>query len=355
MQSSESESVTNTKKSSAKVSGGKSEASIDISKLRACCPMPVLLARMGLRQHAKQTCRSPLRQDKKPSWGIFQREGRYFWKDHATGESGDEITFIIQAKKYTGPSAFPKALEYWQEVADKGAATPVELGSMTAEPQQKPDASGFGPGSDEQLQRLANLRKIDPLGLLVAQERGHLVFGHRCGHEVFGVRDSSGHVLEVRRLDGKPFPAFGDLVERKSHAIKGSRKNWPVGVAEAGARPMILLVEGLPDFLAAFEVVVREGALDRVAPVAMLAAGSSIAGDALALFKDKSIRIVHHLDAAGRAGAKRWKEQLVEAGASKVDFLTLDDDDSSPIKDLNDYLPLYRMDIAGGVKEGRIL
>jgi putative DNA primase/helicase len=313
------------------------------------------MKRMGLGKHVQKTCRSPFRSDKKPSWGIFQREGRYFWKDHATGDSGDEITFIVRAKKHTGPGAFPKALEYWQEVADKGPATPVELGSMTPEPPQKPDASGLGPGRDEQLERLANLRKIDPVGLLVAQERGHLVFGHRCGHEVFGVRDSSGHVLEVRRLDGQPFPAFGDLVERKSHAIKGSRKNWPVGIAEAGARPMILLVEGLPDFLAAFEVVVREGALDRVAPVAMLAAGSAIAGDALPRFKGKHIRIVPHVDAAGNAGARRWQEQLIEAGASKVDFWTPGDDDSSPIKDLNDYLPLYRLDTADGSREGRIL
>ena len=328
----------------------------DIGDLRTRCPLPVLMKRMGLAKHAKKTCCSPFRADKKPSWGIFKRDDRYLWKDHGTGEAGDEINFIVQAKKYTGPSAFPKALEYWQTIADKGPVTPEETASFASEPQEKPNASGFGVGTEDQLNSLAKLRKIDLRGLLLASERGLLVFGRHCGHDVFGVRDSSGHVLEVRRLDGQPFPAYGELVERKSHALRGSRKNWPVGIADAGDKPMILLVEGLPDFLAAFEVVVREQALDRVAPVAMLAAGSSIAADALPLFKGKHVRIIPHADPAGRNGAMRWKDQLLEAGASKVDFFQLNgDDESSPIKDLNDYLPLYRMDVEGGSTEGRIL
>lgn len=328
-----------------------------IESLRARCPLPVLMRRMGLGQHVRKTCRSPLRPDKKSSWGVFQREGRWFWKDFGTGEAGDEISFLVHAKKLPTSGRFAKALKIWTKIANQAPLAAEQEALPPVEPPQKPNASGFGPGTDAQLNQLARLRKIDARGLLIAHERGLLVFGRLGTHEVYGVRDASGNVLEVRRLDGQPFPDHGELGERKSHALKGSRKSWPVGLADAGDRPMILLVEGLPDFLATFEVVVREEALDRVAPVAMLAAGAAIAADALPLFKGKHVRIVPHADEPGQAAAARWKKQLLEAGALKVDFITVADaaDDSSLIKDLNDYLPLYRIDVADGTAEGRLL
>ena len=323
--------------------------------LRARCPLPVLMRRMGLGKFAKPNCCSPFRRDEKPSWGIFQREERWFWKDHGTGESGDEINFIVRAKKLKPARAFRDALEYWEAKANEADNEPSAYALPTPAPRQKPDVSGFGPGSDDQLDRLSKLRKIDLRGLLVAQDRGLLVFGTFVGHEVYGIKDSSGNVLELRRLDSEPFSAHGPLSERKSHAVKGSLKSWPVGIANAGERPMILLVEGLPDLLAAFEVVVAEGALDRVAPVAMLSATAAIASDALPLFKGRHVRIIPHNDLPGKAGALRWKQQLVAAGATKVEVCSLADEECSPIKDLNDYLPIYRMETADGSTEGRLL
>lgn len=328
-----------------------------IDGLRAQCPLPVLMTGMGMKSFIRKSCRSPFRPDTHPSWGVFQRDGRWFWKDHGTGEDGDEADFIVRARNLSGPDAFPKALEYWAQVAADHLATPDFQQMPVAESKVKPDITRFGLGSADQLERLAQLRGIDARGLLVAHDRQLLVFGRLGPHEVFGIKDSSGNVLEVRRLDGEPFPAYGDLSLRKSHALKGSRKSWPVGIADAGTRPMILLVEGLPDFLAAFEVVVREDALDRVAPVAMLTAGSKIADDALPLFKDRQVRIVPHADRSGHAAGRTWRQQLIQAGASKVDFFNLADDSNpeSPIKDLNDYLPVYRLVIASRANEGRIL
>lgn len=331
---------------------------LTIEELRACCPLPVLMHSMGLAKYAKASCPSPFRPDKKASWGIYQRDGRWFWKDHGTAESGDEIDFISRARKLKTAHAFGDAIDYWNGQADKKPPGISSLGPPLAETKQKPDASRYLPGSDHQLGRLAKLRDIDARGILSAHLAGQLVFGTFIGHEVFGVTDSSGNALEIRRLDGHPFPAHGALAERKSHAVKGSRKNWPVGIADIGDKPMVLMVEGLPDFLAAFEIVVREDALSRVAPVAMLSAGSSIAPDALPLFEGRHIRIVPHADSSGRAAGVRWKQQLLDAGASKVDFysVTADTDkDTSPVKDLNDYLPRYRLETAAGSMEGMML
>jgi hypothetical protein len=318
------------------------------------------MSRMGYAKFAKPTCPSPFRTDKKPSWGIFQRNDRWFWKDHGTGDSGDEIGFIVRAKKLPAAHSFQKAVDIWNRMADK-KSKPDEVEVLTdqvLEVREKPDRSGFGPGSDVQLEKLCRLRGINPLGVVLAQMRGVLVFGRLAGYEVFGVTDSSGNVLEVRRLDGEQFPSYGALMERKSHAVRGSRKDWPVGLAEVGGKNTILLVEGLPDLLAAFEVVAQEGAMETVCPVAMLSGSAAIGSDALPAFKGKNVRIVPHNDVAGRKGAARWREQLVAAGAAKVEFILLCADEeieATPIKDLNDYLPIYRIDLASSPTEGRLL
>jgi hypothetical protein len=153
-----------------------------------------------------------------------------------------------------------------------------------------------------------------------AQDRGVLVFGRWYGGEVYGVKDGSGRVMEIRKLDGSLFQAVGTLEERKSHAIKGSQKKWPVGIQEATACPMVVLVEGIPDFLAAHQVVIEEGRRGCVAPVSMLCASVSISDQALPFFKGKHVRLFPHADDAGVKAARKWSQQLKAAGVRKVDF-----------------------------------
>ncbi len=50
----------------------------DISELKQICPMPKLMHCIGLGQYAKSSCRSPFREDSKPSFGIFQGKLRDF-------------------------------------------------------------------------------------------------------------------------------------------------------------------------------------------------------------------------------------------------------------------------------------
>ena len=91
----------------------------DVESLKRACPMPALLHKIGLGEFAKNSVRSPFREEKNPSWGIFQREGKWFFKDQATGESGDdnEIPFWLIARcvlrkrsRYDYPS--PESLTY---------------------------------------------------------------------------------------------------------------------------------------------------------------------------------------------------------------------------------------------------
>ena len=65
-----------------------------IDELKARLPLPGLLRAMGLGAYAKKLCCSPLRKDNNPSWGIYQDDKGWHWKDFATGEGGDELDFL---------------------------------------------------------------------------------------------------------------------------------------------------------------------------------------------------------------------------------------------------------------------
>ena len=79
--------------------------------------MPTLLTRIGLGEFAKSSVRSPFREDKNPSWGIFQREGKWFFKDQATGDSGDEITLLARWKGLDERRDFRELLKLYSDLA----------------------------------------------------------------------------------------------------------------------------------------------------------------------------------------------------------------------------------------------
>jgi hypothetical protein len=171
-----------------------------------------------------------------------------------------------------------------------------------------------------------------------------LVFGCFAGYQVYGVTDQTGSILEVRRLDGKPFPAAGNLAERKSHAVRNSHKRHPVGIMEAQDCSHVIVTEGIPDFLAAHDLIIRAQANGVMpiacAPIALLCANVAIDDTVLPIFKGKFVRILYHHDAngAGWNGARRWQQQVVRAGAFSCDFFHFKNVTGAAVKDLNEYL-----------------
>ena len=89
----------------------------DVDNLKRNCPMPVLLQKINLGEYAKKSVCSPFRQDKTPSWGIFQRNGKWFFKDQATGDSGDEITLLARWKGLDEKRDFPQLVKLYGEIA----------------------------------------------------------------------------------------------------------------------------------------------------------------------------------------------------------------------------------------------
>ena len=236
----------------------------NLIQLKQQCPLPVLMKHLGLEQYARPSSKSPFRNDDHASWGIFQTAQGWRFKDHGTGEGGDEITFLANHLNLDQRASFPSLLAIYQAVAHKVTATNPQTNppaashpaETTALPTTTlPDRTGFGSGTDEQRRQLAELRGFTGEAIAWAVERGVLVFGGWHGNECYGICDQSGRIVELRCLDGSNFPAVGGLQERKSHALRHSQKNWPVGLLEAQPVPNILLVEGVPDFIAAHEVI----------------------------------------------------------------------------------------------------
>lgn len=301
---------------------------------------------LGLGSYAKPSCKSPFRTDSNPSWGIFETGNGWRFKDHGTGESGDEIAFLANYLRLDQREDYPLLLGVLWAVAQKVRRnSDVQPAPTTgeAETNQQPDRTGFGSGNCELHRELAELRGFSIGAVDWAVERGVLVFGEWHGHQCYGVGDSSKRLFELRRLDGLDFPAAGALQPRKSHTVKHSQKSWPVGLPEASTAANLLLVEGLPDFIAAHELIVAGQLMAQWAPVAMLSAGVAISKDALAAFHGKQVVICFHNDTEhqGLKGALKWRDQLEAAKCGKVSLLDtgkLADLAGGGIKDLNDYL-----------------
>jgi hypothetical protein len=249
--------------------------------------------------------------------------------------------------------------------AAKPAPPPVE--------RKPPARDGFRAPTVAELHAILFHRELGGLaGLSWAAERGVLVVGQWRDWQCYGVTDASGRVLEVRRVDNEMFPEMGPLPPRKSHSIKGSEKQWPLGIQEAIDFPAIALVEGVPDFLVAHDLILWEQAgflaaggsprgtesparepgptcvgvradlsTVRCAPVAMLSASPAICADALPFFKGKRVIIFAHAEAAGLAGAEKWRRQLQDVGVATCnlfDFSAWLDQSGQHPNDLDEFI-----------------
>jgi hypothetical protein len=327
----------------------------ELREAKSQCPLPDLMRHLRMKKYIQRLCSSPFRVDHNPSWGIYRNaNGNYKFKDLGTGDGGDEISFLARLLNIDEQQNFRDLVTIYSAIVaeqnlDENAEESGDVAPEVKQPRVHPNKSPFKPGTDVQIQKLAALRGINATALQWAQERGVLVFGTEFGHEVYGVVDQSRELVEIRRLDGEAFPELGKLKERKSHAIKNSDKAWPVGILEAKPYPCIALVEGLPDFLAAHDFILREQASGgdistvKCAPVGVLSANVKISDDALPLFAGKIVRIFSHGDEAGVTGAVRWKNQLEGAGARQVaifDFTLVSHLTGVAVNDLNDLLKL---------------
>lgn len=249
------------------------------------------------------------------------------WLDFATGEKGDMIGLWRQVRNLSLADACKEVESFLGIVPEPSIQAPHS--EAWSQVQRE-----MGTGTGHDVNALAALRRLPCTdGLHLAIEHGCLFFGPvhdgERTHSCWIITDQHRHGAQARRMDGQPFVSGA-----KAKTIQGTTSRWPIGVSPL---PEFALVEGGPDFLAAYTAVAMLGAGDRIQPVSMLGSSNSIHPDALAFFGGKTVWMFPHNDEnmAGLQGACRWERQLARVRATVIPF----DFSAYPgVKDLNDFV-----------------
>ena len=309
--------------------------------------IPALWVRLDLPGDCrKNPCHSPFYECvSKASFSVFN--DRRAFNDLRTGDGGSAVDFLILATGLSRDAACRKFIEMAGGQTCDARPLP-QRPAAASQPRQRPTLPTMEDGTDEDLQRLATLRNVSFPACFLARSVKLLTFATLKGQRVWIVTDSEAVNAQARRLDGG---TWAHLDGAKAWTLPGCWASWPIGIELLGLEetpPMILLVEGGPDLLAALHFIHATGGACRWLPCAMLGAKQRLHEDALPLFAGKRVRIFPHDDEPGRAGAEGWARQLAAVGAD-VDcfaFAGLRKADGSPVKDLNDCTSIHADDAA---------
>jgi hypothetical protein len=185
---------------------------------------------------------------------------------------------------------------------------------------------------------LGALRQLSPGAFHLAGKLGTLRTGTLYGHPAWLIRDQAIYSFEARRMDGSLWQG-----NKKSLALKGSKKNCPVGLLTLNhlldELKTIVLVEGAPDYYAALALAIDSNKNFRIA--AMLGSACNIdfdpafaCGMASCDLRGSSVLVIPHNDEGGLKAAARWSTQLYKLDAARVRIQQL----PKGFKDLNEFV-----------------
>lgn len=261
----------------------------------------------------------------------------------ADTDKGDMIGLWKAVRNVDVTTACQQALE-WLNIPQeqrngyrvtRQPATPKAIDAHWTELQTK-----LRPGTREELQALADQRKLGgTAGLERATALGQLfftdVYDHGDRHPAWILTDSARLNGQARKIDGTEWKFDGKRKPSKSKTVWSPEAGWPVGINDVGNND-IVLVEGNPDFIAAYQAIWMSGR--PLAPVGIFGASTVICDEALAMFAGKTVYIMAHSEESGVGlkAAQRWERQIKAAGATTV-LLSFGQDG---VKDLNDLVSL---------------
>jgi hypothetical protein len=133
---------------------------MNIEEARQRLPLPELMAKLGLGDYAKSKSKSPFRDEKTPSFGIYNLDGRWRWKDHGTGEGGDEIDFLAKFENKSNHDAMLVYAELAGMPTNEKRPEPARFKLKNSTPTSSDWSKYKGAATDEFLQKLADQRGV---------------------------------------------------------------------------------------------------------------------------------------------------------------------------------------------------
>lgn len=319
-----------------------------IEQAKLALPLPELWQKLGWPGEPKKSCRRPYaREDTRESASVFQKgNGAWCFHDFKEGASFDEIGLLARMEGLSNADA----CRYFLSLAGVSGTAPgprVSASSAPSKPAPPPDVKpACKPylGTLRELSRdeceiIAANRGLAPSAVMLAATEGLLWRGERLGLASWVLTDGARWNAQYRRLNGSPY-VLNNEREVKTLGVKGGWAAWPLGlsVLESGKYRRAVIAEGLPDALAAFQVLLESQQVAGCAVLCMAGAGLRIPGECLPAFGGVRVRIFCDADDSGRCAALRWEGQLREAGAlvDAFDLSGLLQANGKPVKDLND-------------------
>jgi hypothetical protein len=274
------------------------------------------------------------------------------WKDFAMGYSGNnllQLLYGVRGRDFYDvcreAADWLNRLEDFYDAKDGRATSILEVAGNDKMPKYHP-FHDLKWGSFGDLLQLSHSMEVSLDGLLLARGDGILkFFYHPTNGYCWSIVHREHLVRQDRRLDSKPF-IFQDNSKAKARTL--GFPGCPIGIPTD--KPVIMLVEGSSDILAAYSLIFAENVETMVTPVTMLGASNNIHRSSLQHFQGKHILGFPDYDVAGINGMSRWEKQLdgIAATFKVFDYAGLVRDDGKPIKDLRDFL---RVDIDQWEKE----
>ena len=304
--------------------------------------IPALWHLLNLPGKPGRCCRSPFREDRNPSFSIY--DGGRRWKDHATGEGGDVVDFLAKALGLSNEDACRKLIElagvspFPNERTGLGNLVRSHSAEGEEKARKRKKWPSFQQPSADEIEATAELRGLSVEGVSLAKDRGVLLCANSSKGHAWIITDPQRINAQARLISGRPWRAG-----MKAKTLPGSQAASPIGLLEASSFPAIALVEGGPDILAAVHLAWCASVEDRVAVIAMLGASNRIPEDVLPHLGGKRVRIFQHNDDPGRNAGALWAAQLMAAGV-EVDgysFAGLSRVNGTTVNDLNDFAHVH--------------
>ncbi len=258
---------------------------------------------------------SPFREDHSPSFSVFVKDGVGFWKDHGTGESGDEVKLIEMARGL----GTKEAIGLYFELAGIDRGTGPGAGKVSrraAEQQGLVEEKKKGPGLADKL-----------AGVEVPKKERVEAGGEKEISEIYDYCSAAGELLhQTIRFEPKEFRQRRPARRYEPGEWVWSLKDSPVvpyGLPEMMAADPFLpvfLVEGEKDVERLRELSL--GGLPIVATTLPMGAGKWRAEFAR-YFRDRWVVIIPDYDVPGLEGAEKVARELFEV-AERVGILELE-------------------------------